>query len=369
MKLINIAVSTLAAVTMIFVAEASRFFRASRRELSLENSWDDQDDREYKSAQEKLDVWEQEQPPNPYFSENLQTVVMAATGCDSSDEKWEKLKRIFESPRMSRHRHPTLKCLQKLREAVQKMPRCDEKIVGRTYQEIHIFDAECRNSEHELRNKIEKQKHIEAGLTPNEILVLEKMAKQMEDQRSPEGFVSGADYCNEDFDAVCEVARKAARRAARELIESDPIEEIEEECASSRECYDSYYDALEEHRRREKRYRSYADDFVEEMPHGCKVAEACVKSKTYFTSVMIKVKNVCPAILNPENNDFKYIGLFLDGIAMSDGDDSTQCQALERGMEERLKNFVDKKEEEWKAESRLLKIEKDLMDIKAHLGM
>ena len=367
MKLINIAVSTLAAVTMIFVAEASRFFRASRRELSLENSWDDQDDREYKSAQEKLDVWQQEQPPNPYFSENLQTVAMAATGCDSSDEKWEKLKRIWESPRMSRHRPTTLKCLQKLREAVQKMPRCDEKIHWRTSQEIRFFDAECRNSVVNLDSQYEKQKHIEAGLTPNEILVLEKMAKQMEDRRSPE--FSGADYCNEDFDAVCEVARKAARRAARELIESDPIEEIEEECASSRECYDSYYDALEEHRRREKRYRSYADDFVEEMPHGCKVAEACVKSKTYFTSVMIKVKNVCPAILNPENNDFKDIGMFLDGIAMSDGDDSTQCQALERGMEERLKNFVDKKEEEWKAESRLLKIEKDLMDIKAHLGM
>ena len=247
------------------------------------------------------------------------------------------------------------------------MPRCDEKLVLRTSQEIRFFDAECRNSVVNLDSQYEKQKHIEAGLTPNEILVLEKMAKQMEDRRSPE--FSGADYCNEDFDAVCEVARKAARRAARELIESDPIEEIEEECASSRECYDSYYDALEEHRRREKRYRSYADDFVEEMPHGCKVAEACVKSKTYFTSVMIKVKNVCPAILNPENNDFKDIGMFLDGIAMSDGDDSTQCQALERGMEERLKNFVDKKEEEWKAESRLLKIEKDLMDIKAHLGM
>ena len=359
MKLINIAVSTLAAVTMIFVAEASRFFRASRRELSLENSWDDQDDREYKSAQEKLDVWQQEQPPNPYFSEGLNTLAKAAIGCDSSDEKWEKLKRIIESPRMSRHRHPTLKCLQKLREAVQKMPRCDEKLVLRTSQEIRFFDAECRNSVVNLDSQYEKQKHIEAGLTPNEILVLEKMAKQMEDRRSPE--FSGADYCNEDFDAVCEVARKAARRAARELIESDPIEEIEEECASSRECY-------EEHRRREKRYRSYADDFVEEMPHGCKVAEACVKSKTYFTSVMIKVKNVCPAILNPENNVFKDIGMFLDG-AMSDGDDSTQCQALERGMEERLKNFVDKKEEEWKPESRLLKIEKDLMDIKAHLGM
>ena len=126
---------------------------------------------------------------------------------------------------------------------------------------------------------------------------------------------------------------------------------------------------FEERRRREERYRSYADNFVDEMSHGCKVAEACVKSKTYFTSVMIKVKNVCHAMLNPENSSaFENIDWYLKQ-AMSDGDVTSQCQALERGMEERLKNFVDKKEEEWKAESRLLKIEKDLMDIKAHLGM